>query len=127
MNGSTRISLRIERASTAGKADAPLLEAAGRALTESQVNLNHSSLQAQQTLTQEEAFALSNKLASEAWDAEELVGEAPIRLLHEESSGWEGSDPDAENIPLLILAADVLNCVALVMGTNDALVLEVQK
>lgn len=127
MNDSMDISLRIDRGTSAGLVDEPLLEAAGRALAEAHANLNHASLQAEQTLTQQQVIALSHKLASEAWDANELLGEAPILLLHEESSGWQGSDPEAENIPLLILAADVLNCVALVMGTNDALVLEVQK
>ena len=125
MSGSMRIQLRIDRGAS-DMAASPLLDAAGRALTEAQVNLDHSSLQTQQTLTQEQVVALSNKLASEAWDAGELPGEAPISLLHDERSGWTGSDPESEKIPWLILVADVLDCVALLMGTSDSLVLEVQ-
>ena len=127
MNGSTRIHLRIDRGASDIPAS-PLLDAAGRALTEAQVNLNHSSLQTPQTLTQEQVVALSNKLASEAWEAGELPGEAPISRLHNEPSGWGDSDPKFElgKIPWLILAADVLDFAALLMGTSDSLVLEVQ-
>ena len=125
MNGSTRIHLRIDRGASDISAK-PLLDAAGRALTEAQVNLNHSSLQTPQTLTQDQVVALSNKLASEAWDAKELPGEAPISLLHDERSGWTGSDPESEKIPWLILVADVLDCVARLMGTSDSLVLRDQ-
>ena len=125
MNGSTCIHLRIDRGASDISAS-PLLDAAGRALTEAQVNLNHSSLQTPQTLTQEQVVALSNKLASEAWDAEELPGEAPISPLHNERSGWAGSDPESEKIPWLILVADVLDFAALLMSTTDSLVLEVQ-
>ena len=129
MSGSTRIQLRIDRGAS-DMAASPLLEAAGRALTEARVNSDPSSLltrlQTQQTLTQEQVVALSNKLASEAWDAEELPGEAPILPLHDERSGWTGSDPESEKIPWLILVADVLDCVARLVGTGDSLVLEVQ-
>ncbi|MCH8881399.1 MAG: hypothetical protein IID34_16145 [Planctomycetes bacterium] len=125
-----RIQLRIDRGASDMSASS-LLDAAGRALTEAQVNLNHSSLQTPQTLTQEQVVALSNKLASEAWDAGELPGEAPISRLHNEPSGWAGSDPESDEsekipCPWLILAADVLDFTALLMGTSDSLVLEVQ-
>ena len=126
MNDSRRIVARIERGTSTGLDDGLLLQAAARALTEAQANLKDSGLQVPQTLTQEEVFALSNKLVSEAWGAQELPGEAPIDPLHHESSGWEGSDPDAERIPWLIFVADVLDCTALLMGANDLLVLEVQ-
>ncbi len=125
MSGSTCIKLRIDRVASDMSASS-LLDAAGRALTEAQANLDHSSLQTQKTLTQEQVVALSNKLASEAWDAKELPGEAPILLLHDERSGWTGSDPESEKIPWLILAADVLDFTALLMSTSDSLVLEVQ-
>ncbi len=125
MNRSTRIQLRIERGAS-DMAASLLLDAAGRALTEAQVNLDHSSLQTQRTLTQEQVVALSNKLASEAWDAKELPGEAPISRLHNERSGWAGSDPELAKIPWLILVADVLDGVARLMGTSDSLFLEGQ-
>lgn len=126
MDRSNRISLRIDRGTTPGMVDDPLLEAAGRALTEAQANLGHSSLRTEPALTQEQVVALSNKLASEAWEAGELPGEAPISRLHNERSGWAGSDPELEKIPWLILVADVLDFAALLMSTSDSLVLEVQ-
>jgi hypothetical protein len=119
--------LRIERGTGASLVDAPLLEAAGRALTEAQANLNHARLKGLDRLTLEQVAGLSRDLASEALAASELPGEAPIEPLHPESSGWTGSDPDSEKIPWLILAADVLDCAALLMGTTDSLVMEVQQ
>ena len=83
-------------------------------------------LQGEQRLAREQVVELSSALASETWDAEDLPGEAPIELLHLESSGWSGSEPDSERIPWLILAADVLDCVTLLMGTGDLLILEGQ-
>jgi hypothetical protein len=125
MNDLARISLRIERAGAA-LTDDGLLEAATRALREAQANLNHPSLQAQQTLTQDQVVALSSTLASEAWDADELPGEAPMDLLHKEFSAWVPVDRDSERIPWLILAADVLDWAALLMAANDTLVVEVK-
>lgn len=127
MNGSNRISVRIERGATAGLADGPSLEAAGRALTEAQANLNHLRLQTEQRLTQKQVVALSNELASEAWEADELRGEAPSDPLHPESSGWRLQEQLLErSIPLLLFVGDVIDCVAMHMATSDTLVLEVQ-
>ncbi|MGB2987393.1 MAG: hypothetical protein WBE26_16125, partial [Phycisphaerae bacterium] len=117
----------IDGGAASDTAASPLLEAAGRALTEAQANLVQSSLQVPAALTQKQVVALSNKLASEAWEAKELPGEAPILPLHNEPSGWRLQEQLSErSIPLLLFVGDVIDCVAMHMATSDTLVLEVQ-
>ena len=103
-----------------------LLESASNALTEAQANLTHHDLAQGRTLSHGQVVKLSRRLALEAWEADELPGEAPIEPLHDEVSGWVGSGIDSVRIPWLLLAVDVLDCIALLMGPRDHLIMRVQ-
>ena len=103
-----------------------LLEAAGNALTEAQENLEHHGLAHARTLSYGQVVELSGSLASEAWEARVLAGEAPIEPLHEEVTGWAGSKVDSVQIPWLLLAMDVLDCISLLMGPRDQLIVKVE-
>ena len=121
-----QIALRIDRGPPAGLDDGPLLEAAVRALTEAQTNLDHARLRESRRMNRREVGELAAALSSDAWATTDLVGEAPTGRVHRESSAWEAYNGTRGGIPWLVLAADVMDFVAAHMGEHDWLILKTQ-
>jgi len=98
----------------------PFLDAAARALSEVIANLtHHPQLQQPRRMGKDDFRKLSAQLSDEAWRETELAGEGPLAPVHEELSGWNSPDQTREKIPHLVLAADVVDWVAMLLSEHD--------
>jgi len=98
-----------------------VLEAAVRALSEVQDNVKGLAL----LPPPESAQALRKKaqeLAQMAMKNDALTSESPEGALHHEHSGWGLPISEAPAIPRELLAADVLDFLASVLGSGDRIV-----
>lgn len=97
------------------------LDAAYRALVEVQENVEGLEL----LPPPQTAIDLREKaqsLARLALDRKDLTSESPEGPLHQEFSGWGRPVDEAPGIPRELLAADVLDFLASLLGSGDRLV-----
>lgn len=97
------------------------LDAALRALREVQDNVEGLVLVPPPT-TAEALRARAQELARQALAKAVLTSESPEGPLHREHSGWGLPVMEAPGVPREILAADVLDFLASLLGSGDRLV-----
>lgn len=97
------------------------LDAAYRALLEVQENVEGLEL-LPPPKTAAELREKAQSLAALALGREDLTSESPEGPLHHEFSGWGRPIDEAPGIPRELLAADVLDFLASLLGSGDLLV-----
>lgn len=112
--------VRPAREATTGPtpAEVSAVEAAARALQEARDNVEGLQF-APFPSSARELRALAQKLAAGAWDANEISSEGPEGPLHQEHSGWGQPVEHAPGRPRELLAADVLDFLAAMLGSGD--------
>lgn len=68
---------------------------------------------------------IRTKLSARVWDVD-LVGEAPLGIVHEEHSGWGLPSAVAPATRRLVAAVDALDWLAGAMGSADTLAVDVE-
>lgn len=119
------VTLRLERATRSPgepvpEAEEEMLRCAGSAIDEAISNgivVDPPS----STLRREDVIQLEREIAAAAWTEEKLVGESPLKALHQEDGGWGPPIEEADETPRWVLAIDVLDFLSVAMGPDDVL------